>query len=681
MAKANNNSPITFHVPGQRGEPGATRDAATGAAGAGQLPGKVKAGSSVVVGSQRDAGDLVPVVAVPGEDIVALHIEGGPVLLLHPHTARDLLQGPNRERGAAGATHVQVQAEMHWPGLGADAGATSASRGLLSGLGSVVMSAFQVLTGLGAGPLVKLATGQILQRVDGQVDAGVYPLHAQCLDKLRGQVKKIAKDALPVSAGPTLVLIHGTFVETTSTFHKLWESHADDVKRLFANYGDAVYALDHPTLGASPIANARSLVDALPSGAVLHLLTHSRGGLVAEVLARVAGQQGVVDADLAFFADAAYASQRQELLALGQLVKAKRISVSRVVRVACPAHGTLLASGRLDAYISVLKWMLEATGLPVMPELVEFAGEVARRRASPADFPGLAAMMPGAPLLRWLNAAPAPVPGDLRVLSGDMQAGSTLGSWIKALLADAYYWTDNDLIVQTRSMYGGAPRQGGASFLLDRGAGVSHFNYFANNLTATAAVDALVQAEAPTAFKTIGPLSWAGEEASGARGAPAVTPRPDASKPAVFVLPGIAGSNLKTGPADDAERIWPSWRLIGHLDRLAYQAGGADGITENGPVGAVYDKLCAHLSGSHEVIAFGYDWRQPLELEAVRLASAVSAALDARQASGQPVRLLAHSLGGLLASKRTGWPLAWRIRWAGCWRARCKSWPLLFGSG
>jgi hypothetical protein len=59
-----------------------------------------------------------------------------------------------------------------------------------------------------------------------------------------------------------------------------------------------------------------------------------------------------------------------------------------VVRVACPARGTLLAGRRLDAYLSVLKWGLELAGLPVAPELVGFLAEVAQRRADPASCRG-----------------------------------------------------------------------------------------------------------------------------------------------------------------------------------------------------------------------------------------------------------------------------------------------------
>ena len=49
------------------------------------------------------------------------------------------------------------------------------------------------------------------------------------------------------------------------------------------------------------------------------------------------------------------------------------------------------------------------------------------------------------------------------------------------------------------------------------------------------------------------------------------------------------------------------------------------------------------------MIPFAFDWRRPIEDEARRLADAVDAALTARSASQQPVRILAHSMGGLVA--------------------------------
>jgi hypothetical protein len=634
-------TPITFSVPGQSGPAPAAVTRSGGAAAAPYTPGQVKA--SVRVGTQRDGGAPVLVTAVPGEDIVAVHIENGPVLWLHPATARDLMAGGSQQvaRGGPGDGSVPVQVQLQWPG--ADPGAATRD---LADIGHVVVSAFQVIGNLFKDKAVDFVSSQVVQRVDDQVDAGVYALRPEKLDKLKDSGTKLLR--VPAAADPMLVLLHGTFVETQSTFEKLWTGHRAGVDKLFSQYGGRVYALDHPTLGASPIANARTLVDALPDGARLHLVSHSRGGLVAEVLARVAGQQGAVsEADLDFFADPAYATHRQDLAELGAAVRAKGVQVERVVRVACPARGTLLASKRLDAYVSVLKWTLELAGVPVLPTFVDFIGEVARRRAEPSEVPGLEAMIPDTPLVNWLNAAPQDIPGDLRVVAGDLEHGNTLGSWVKALLADAYYWTDNDIVVHTRSMYGGAPRKQGATFLLDQGPGVTHFAYFANDKTADGIVSALVEALPPAGFKPIGQLSWLGEDSSGERGLldEAQASPPDPRKPAVFVLPGILGSNLKHGDS----RVWLSPRLLGGFDRLAYQPGGADQVTDDGPVGAVYSDLTTYLAATHEVIPFGYDWRRPLEEEARRLALRITQALDERVETRQPVRILAHSMGGLLA--------------------------------
>ena len=93
MAPTADSLPITFAIPGQSGAivtpaaaaRGASSEAAAGAATS-PLPGQVKA--SVRLGLQRDGAAPVQVTAVPGEDIIALHIENGPVLLLHPATVR-----------------------------------------------------------------------------------------------------------------------------------------------------------------------------------------------------------------------------------------------------------------------------------------------------------------------------------------------------------------------------------------------------------------------------------------------------------------------------------------------------------------------------------------------------------------------------------------------------------------
>lgn len=325
----------------------------------------------------------------------------------------------------------------------------------------------------------------------------VYRLTQQLPEQLKG-LTPTKTIALQAGTKRALVFIHGTFSDTVGTFGKLWQRHPDLVGTLFNAYGDQVFGLDHATLGKSPIDNALTLAKACPDGARLHLVTHSRGGLVAEVLARAAGLKRLDRAagELYRFnklpsADAAskpgtagrreielwLAGQLKTLSSLVELLADRDIKVERVVRIACPARGTLLASKRFDAYLSVFRWGLDLAQIPVLPKLVEFLGEVARQRTDPTLFPGLAAMVPDSPLVQWLHNAQEPVPGELRVVAGDLE-GDSVGSWLKTLMADAFYWTDNDLVVQTRSMYGGTPRAAGASFVLDRGAKVSHFAYF-----------------------------------------------------------------------------------------------------------------------------------------------------------------------------------------------------------
>ena len=643
---------ITFIIPGQAQAAGAA------------TRGTSKA--SVLVGTQRGSGDAVRVTARPGDDVVVLSIANGPTLYLHPEDARDLMRaqsaGATRASvNAASDNEVVVSPQLGWPGL--EAGATrGATRGWM---GQAVLSAFEVITGLAKDP-AKLAAAAVTKKVDAAVDAGVYELSADVLQALKGSGRK--REAVPAAAdgGALLVLIHGTFVDTAQTFAKLWALHPQTVRELFAHYADRVYALDHPTMGASPITNALTLVRAMPAGARLDLVTHSRGGLVAEVLARACGGKPPTADELELFAGAERSQQRADLIALSKEAIAKGLKIERVVRVACPARGTLLASKRFDAYLSVLKWGLELGGVPVAPQLVDFLHEVARRRARPDELPGIEAMMPESPLVKWLNGGSDTIPGELRVIAGDME-GDSIGSWVKTLLSDAFYWTDNDLVVQTRSMYGGAPRAAtavgaGASFLLDRGAKVSHFNYFANERTVKAITSALFE-PAPVDFAVIGPLSWAGQDASGTRAARAVARSrgADASaaaeRPAVFVLPGILGSNLKL----DGKRIWLGFRFINGLKKLAWDPATASRIEPDGPIGLVYDDLIERLADSHEVIPFAYDWRRPVEDEARRLATAVDAALAARNVSQQPVRLLAHSMGGLVArTMRLEKPETWQ---------------------
>ncbi|MET0508517.1 MAG: CHAT domain-containing protein [Burkholderiaceae bacterium] len=653
------------------------------------IPGRPK--QAVEVGATGRGADSVPVLlsAEPGRDFVVLTIDNGPTLVLHPEHARDLLRSqqpdtsrppssdpgrpapsdPSRpasddssrsassdpsRRGPAVDGAVRVPSSLSWAAGSVPGGKT---RGLV---GKVIIKLIAVVTGKSFGDgAATLAAGAVTRSIDGRVDEGVYRIGAELPESFNDDASKLLRVAdgkLGGNGAPVLVLVHGTFVDTPSTFGKLWRSQRAAVDRLSGRYGaDGLFALDHATLGKSPIENALTLIRACAPGARLHLLTHSRGGLVAEVAARACAQGKAAKAELELFDGPD--DQRAALEALYDLAARKRVRVERIVRVACPARGTLLASKRLDAYVSVLKWALELTGLPVAPELVSFLAEVAQHRRRPDELPGIEAMMPGSALVRWIHACPTPIPGDLRVLAGDIE-GDSLTSWVKTLASDAFFWTDNDLVVQTRSMYGGATRVvngaagGGATFVLERGGQISHFSYFSDRQCVEAIAAALVE-DQPPRFASIGPLSAAGNEADGRRGrnrpggagvraaGPAAVP---ASRPAVFLLPGILGSHI----AHDGKRIWFAPPFVDGLDRLTWSEATDDEFTADGAMG-VYDALIERLEQKHDVIPFPFDWRRPIQDEARRLAAAIEAALDARKDSGAAVRLLAHSMGGLVA--------------------------------
>ncbi|MCB1905890.1 MAG: CHAT domain-containing protein [Rhodocyclaceae bacterium] len=657
------NEAIVFIVPGDSLGAGATRGG--GAADAALVPGlEGEIRASVRVAQRRDGGADHRLAATPGEDVVVLQIDGGPQLVLHPENARDLLRAQSEQlRGGAGgasAGELRVPAELRWSGLEqAATSARGASRGFL---GKVALKLFQIIRPKAA----KLVGHKLVQKIDGQVSEGVYALRREDLKPLAGEAP-VAEKGIMAERGRALVLIHGTFSNTAGTFAKLWSHHPGQVGALFDYYDDHVYALDHATLGRSPIENALTLAKACPDNTRLSLLTHSRGGLVAEVLVRAAGMKALDADDLALFeADelpqvdrdaldsngrkamaAALDAQRKALGELVELLAERNIVVERVVRVACPARGTLLAGKRFDAYLSVLRWAMDLAQLPVLQTLTEFLGDIARQRSDPSRMPGLAAMVPDSPLVKWLHAAEQPAAGRLWVIAGDME-GESIGSWLKTLMADAFFWTDNDLVVQTRSMYGGTPRADGARFQLDQRGKVSHFRYFTNKETAEPIVDALT-VEAGAGWRPIGPLSYAGESSSGeraARGDAASDGLSKPDRPAVFVLPGILGSHIKR----DGKRIWLGFRLLGGLDKLAYSpAEPPQRFAPDGVIGRVYDDLIKFLARSHEVVEFSYDWRKPIEHEAKRLGKAVDAALDARSGSGQPVRIVAHSMGGLVS--------------------------------
>jgi pimeloyl-ACP methyl ester carboxylesterase/tetratricopeptide (TPR) repeat protein len=447
------------------------------------------------------------------------------------------------------------------------------------------------------------------------------------------------------NTAPYLLFIHGTASNTQGGFGSIVAGknvglsinppQTEEWRAIKSIYGDRMIAFEHPTLSVSPIENAIELARALPSGARLHLVTHSRGGLVGELLCLERPPQSELDR----MRQRGRGEDAERLQELCTITEARKFQVDRFVRVACPASGTILASGRVDTYLTVifnlLKLIQPLSANPVFAFLEAAIRETAKLRTDPNQLPGLEAMMPESPLIRLLNTKGQATEGqatqaDLGVIAGDVEGEGILGT-LKILAANLFYQEDHDLVVNTSAMYGGIRRAKGASFYFERGPEVNHFNYFGNSSTRGRLLEWL-KGET-RGFQKI--------ERSRVPAVPAPSRGAD-NNPVLFLIPGFMGSNIGEGEG----RIWYDF------DRLA-KGAAANWSVANPPadpalsvIGREYQAITSYLEATHAVKLFPYDWRQSVAKASERLDAAIQT--EGKDPS-RPIRILAHSQGALVA--------------------------------
>ncbi|MBN2525242.1 MAG: CHAT domain-containing protein [Deltaproteobacteria bacterium] len=463
---------------------------------------------------------------------------------------------------------------------------------------------------------------------------GLYRLNAkgELTDRQDGKIK---------TDNPILVLIHGTFSSTRGGFANLFESR--DWDRMINAYKiENMFALEQHTVTCSPALNAIHLAEAIQSGAKVHLLSHSRGGLVGDLLCRYPWENRHVDA---YFKGEQYAHIREELALLANV--RGDFEVERFARVAAPAAGTLLASDRLDKYLNVI---LSVAGKLMGPNALWFefikaiAMAIVATRTRADALPGIQAMMP--PLegsenahgfIPFLNVA-TPRGKDLAVIAGDVEGGGFFDR-VKSFFSDLYYHEDNDFVVDSKSMFRGVPRKKARGFYY-RAPRANHFSYFKEPETRSRIVDWLVDGN-ETGFR---PLS-AAEPYGGLRGtAPVRSIKPVLYRenlPTVFLIPGIMGSHL----AVDGERHWISIFELAWKGMAPLQIDKPD-VAAEALVDMAYEKLFHRLTPHYNVRPFPYDWRKPMMESARLLAIEIEAELKRHN---RPIRLIAHSMGGLVA--------------------------------
>jgi CHAT domain-containing protein len=487
---------------------------------------------------------------------------------------------------------------------------------------------------------------------------------------------KLAQEALQ---GPLLVFIHGTGSNGAGSFGDLQETSEEDWRALRATYGERIYTFEHYTFSESPIDNALALARILPARARIHLVTHSRGGLVGDLLCLRQVDDDLIDGfrpgSAPFTADDpgrresleregewACAEQRERLRELRTLLGREHgFRIERYVRVAAPARGTLLVSGNLDAFLSALLTLLGTVpylaGNPIYSCVKRVVLEIARHRTDPRLVPGIAAMLPEAPLGRFLARA-TPAEGlQLAVIAGDIEGGHLLKR-LGVLFTDFVFFerVNNDLVVDTDSMGAGIARPGNAHQLFEQGPRVSHFNYFANASSRGALRRWLTETNT-TSIAGFHPVSGLIDESSldsdraderSVRSSAGIDGATEQTLPLVVVLPDCMASHLWNEAARD--RLWfdPGSLALGGLEKIAYGNAADRSIKAEKLFTLFYGELCKALIGSHRVVRFAYDWRRPLQETALELATRLKALLQETAASGLPVRLLAHGMGGLV---------------------------------
>ncbi|MBK8280064.1 MAG: hypothetical protein IPK94_08085 [Saprospiraceae bacterium] len=78
------------------------------------------------------------------------------------------------------------------------------------------------------------------------------------------------------------------------------------------------------------------------------------------------------------------------------------------------------------------------------------------------------------------------------VIEGDSEAGAKFWRSVLVVLSNLYYREENDFVVNTSSMRYGALRDFGLQFFRSQDETTSHFNYFKNQNTRDAILDAIL---------------------------------------------------------------------------------------------------------------------------------------------------------------------------------------------
>ncbi|SRX72966.1 CHAT domain-containing protein [Aequorivita antarctica] len=530
--------------------------------------------------------------------------------------------------------------------------APSTERGIVGKIAVKLLKVFaKKAIGKGVAELSKKLEDKHLQN---EIDSTVIPKNFLATGAALFTVDKDFKfgafDGKP-SNSPFFLFIHGTNSDTFGAFQDLKASPVWNT--LHQIYGKNVLAFQHRTLTESPLLNVVKLAQMLPDNSVVHMLSHSRGGIVGDILNKYSNNND--EASIGFTSQHIALLEKEgnreddieNIEALNKIFKDKKITVAKFIRVGCPAAGTKLASKRLDHILNVFFNLITLVGGPFGDVLKELLSAAVESKDDVNVLPGLEAQRPESPFIKILND-PSPetaISGKpLAIISGNGRV-SFSGQGLFVILGKLFYWQRNDLVVNTDSMYLGAKRKDNIQYFFDQGAEVNHVKYFGNDKTREA-IDLVlktVEGELIPGFKCIAQDEIPGSDRALVESGelyPSPWP-PSGTKPIVVMLPGIMGSNL----SQKDKEIWLHYGRIlsGGLVNLSYS--NVNKIVADSVVKTSYYKLYKWLSAKYDVVVYPFDWRKPLP----ECASEFNTKIKSLLKIGQPIKIIGHSMGGLLA--------------------------------
>lgn len=442
---------------------------------------------------------------------------------------------------------------------------------------------------------------------------------------------------------PVLLFIHGTGSTTKGSFSALSDSQS--WPKMLKKYGNNILAYEHRTWSESPLENVLQLLKALPENIRLHLVTFSRGGLVGDILCRSAAENEGFSADeIASLEKLERVDDVKLLKEINKIRATTPVFVEKYIRVACPAAGTTLLSTRLDTYLNVLLNLVGripvAGNNPVFEGMKVVIQSLLKQRATPNVLPGLESMIPDSPLQQLINAPNQSVSNELIVIAGNLATGRVLQT-LRFIVARLYFWQDNDLVVDTDSMFLGVVRSTPSYYKFVSDGAIHHCAYFQSKGVQEAILRGLTTSNISHLpdFKMIKKGS-ANRNVEIIPGGEVMTGEFKKGRETVILIPGILGSNLY---ASD-EVLWLKiWKIFGGVfNRMKINAKD---VEAKSAVGSAYKKLCEYLSNDYNVIVYPFDWRKSVTEAAEKLSALINKDLLPDTPS---IQIIAHSMGGLV---------------------------------